>query len=226
MLKKYLVLGVSCIMATLPLSSSAYDRYAYRTGYSNYYHRLCNSPNYVCREVRGRIVAFPRHNMYREGYRKQVSYRGQRRHKEREYHHRASTPPPSKISSGNIIKVNLGNLTWGAYDHGGNLLKYGRVSGGKSYCPDIRRSCRTVQGTFTIYSKQGPGCKSRKFPVGKGGAPMPYCMFFKGGYALHGSNAVPNYNASHGCVRMPPSDAQWLNQNFVRVGSTRVSVTY
>ena len=130
------------------------------------------------------------------------------------------------VGGRNLVSVNLGNLTWEAYDDEGNLVNSGRVSGGKSYCPDIHRSCRTVQGTFTIYSKKGSGCRSSRFPVGKGGAPMPYCMFFHGGYALHGSNDVPNHNASHGCVRMPPDQAEWLNHNFVRVGSTRVRITY
>ncbi len=132
----------------------------------------------------------------------------------------------SSAFAGNRIQVNLGNQTWKAYDDGCRLVNSGHVSGGKKYCPDIRRACRTPTGTYTVYSKGGSGCKSSRFPVGRGGAPMPYCMFFKGGYALHGSNSVPNYNASHGCVRMSPSDARWLNQNFVRVGSTRVSVSY
>lgn len=126
----------------------------------------------------------------------------------------------------NLIKVDLGALTWRAFDDQGSLVNSGRVSGGKAYCKDIHRGCRTVTGTYTIYTKKGQGCKSSRFPVGRGGAPMPYCMFFKGGYALHGSNAVPNYNASHGCVRMPPEDARWLNENFVRVGSTRVNIRY
>jgi lipoprotein-anchoring transpeptidase ErfK/SrfK len=234
MLNKYI--GFLMLTGASLLSSAviAYD-----------YNALCNSRNYTCYETRsGRIVAIPRNqgSSYERamGYNQRGYYgrgaryddRGGRYHKRSRNHegtqvsHRALVPPPSKISGGNIVKVDLGNLTWGAYDDGGNLLKYGRVSGGKSYCPDIGRGCRTVQGTFTVYSKKGAGCKSTRFPVGKGGAPMPYCMFFKGGYALHGSNAVPGYNASHGCVRMPPSDAQWLNQNFVRVGSTRVSVHY
>lgn len=132
----------------------------------------------------------------------------------------------SSAYGSNMIKVDLGRQTWTAYDSGGNFVRSGHVSGGKNYCPDIRRRCRTVTGTFTIYSKRGASCKSTRFPVGRGGAPMPYCMFFHGGYALHGSYSVPNYNASHGCVRMFPEDARWLNQNFVVTGSTRVSVRY
>ena len=44
---------------------------------------------------------------------------------------------------------------------------------------------------------------------------MPYCMFFNGGQALHGSNQVVRANASHGCVRVHVSDAKWLRYHFV-----------
>lgn len=115
---------------------------------------------------------------------------------------------------------------WAAYGSDGKLVKYGRASGGKNYCPDLRRGCRTPVGVFRIYSKGGPGCKSSKFPIGEGGAPMPYCMFFRGGYALHGSYNVPGYNASHGCVRVTPNDARWLSQNFVTYGTTLIVRSY
>lgn len=136
-------------------------------------------------------------------------------------------PFPHKISpeGEKVVKVDLSDLAWGAYDADGNLVNWGPVSGGKSYCSDIGRGCRTITGEFTVYRKQGSGCKSSRFPVGRGGAPMPYCMHFKGGYAMHGSPTVPGYNASHGCVRMFTEDAQWLNHNFVNVGSTRVEVS-
>ena len=35
-------------------------------------------------------------------------------------------------------------------------------------------------------------------------------MFFNGGIAIHGSTSVPTYPASHGCVRVPLSAAEWL----------------
>lgn len=123
------------------------------------------------------------------------------------------------------IKINLSQLTWAAYTPDGALVKSGPVSGGRDYCPDIKRGCRTPTGTYTVYRKQGPECKSSKFPVGKGGAKMPYCMHFNKGYAMHGSNSVPGYNASHGCVRMLVEDARWLNQEFVNVGSTKVHIS-
>lgn len=117
--------------------------------------------------------------------------------------------------------------TWAAYLDG-KKIKSGRASGGKSYCPDIGRGCRTIVGTFKVISKKGPGCKSSRFPVEtRGGAPMPWCMHFHAkGYAIHGSNDVPNHNASHGCIRVVLADAKWLNQNFVRIGTTVVVLPY
>lgn len=139
-----------------------------------------------------------------------------------------ASPLPRHMSSINhpTIVVQLSQLAWGAYDDDGNLVRWGPVSGGKGWCPDLHRGCHTATGTFTVYSKQGSGCKSTKFPIPRGGAPMPYCMFFHGGYALHGSPSVPGYNASHGCVRLFTDDARWLNQNFISVGSTRVIIKH
>jgi peptidoglycan hydrolase-like protein with peptidoglycan-binding domain len=35
-------------------------------------------------------------------------------------------------------------------------------------------------------------------------------MYFVGGWAIHGAGYVPGYPASHGCVRVSDSDADWL----------------
>lgn len=128
------------------------------------------------------------------------------------------TPPGKKV-----IIVNFSKLAFAAYDVDGNLEHWGPISGGKGYCPDVRRKCNSPRGNFAIYTKQGSGCYSTKYPVGRGGAPMPYCMFFHGGFALHGSREVPGYHASHGCVRMFTTDAKWLNQEFTH-GEKRVAV--
>ena len=49
---------------------------------------------------------------------------------------------------------------------------------------------------------------SRKYNM----APMPYSIFFRGGYAIHGSYATGQLGspASHGCVRLAPSNAATL----------------
>ncbi len=117
-------------------------------------------------------------------------------------------------------------LRWKAIDNKGKVVRTGRGSGGRSYCKDIRRSCRTPTGTFSIISKRGANCRSSRYPVGRGGAPMPYCMFFSKYYAIHGSPDVPNYNASHGCVRVKPSDARWLHKNFMHIGTKVIIKSY
>jgi len=135
----------------------------------------------------------------------------------------APFPENGEVTGNKYIVVSLSKLAFGAYNESGQLQYWGPISGGKGYCPDIHRGCHTPTGYFAIYSKGGSGCVSTKFPVGRGGAPMPYCMFFHGGFALHGSYDVPGYNASHGCVRMYKDDAKWLNKVFTN-GSSHVSV--
>ncbi len=123
-----------------------------------------------------------------------------------------------------LVLVNLTQQAFGAYDTSGTLVHWGPVSGGKGYCPDIGQNCSTSTGSFKIFRKQGEECISSRFPIEtNGGAPMPYCMHFNGGYALHGST-LPGYHDSHGCVRLFFDDAKWLNEYFTNIG-TRVIVT-
>ncbi len=122
-------------------------------------------------------------------------------------------PPGRKL-----VIVHLKKLAWGAYNPDGELVNWAPISGGKNYCPDVRRACRTAKGkSFAMYSKRGSGCVSRKYPLGRGGAKMPYCMFFYRGFAIHGSPTVPGYHASHGCVRTFTDQARWLNQEFIEL---------
>ena len=115
-----------------------------------------------------------------------------------------------------IIVVDQDKLAWAAYDAQGQLVKWGPVASGGDKCSDNSSpTCRTMTGIFRIFSKEDVHCKSNVFPIGKGGAKMPYCMYFHKGLALHGSTDIPGYRASHGCVRMFTQDAKWLNQEWV-----------
>ncbi|EKD71560.1 MAG: enhanced entry protein EnhA [uncultured bacterium] len=128
------------------------------------------------------------------------------------------SPFPRQIDSPQekLVVVDLNLHAWGAYDWDGELVKWGPATGGAGWCPDIDRSCRTKAGTFRVYSLGSSNCVSSKFPIPDGGAPMPYCMFFHGGQALHGSpgGVIPG-NVSHGCVRLFVQDAEWLRYDFV-----------
>ena len=104
---------------------------------------------------------------------------------------------------------------WGAYDAAGTLVRWGPASAGSDWCRDIDEVCHTRTGHFRVFQLGSSSCYSTKFPLPDGGAPMPYCMYFNGGQALHGSYDVAYGNRSHGCVRIHVSDAKWLRYHFV-----------
>jgi hypothetical protein len=97
---------------------------------------------------------------------------------------------------GRHAEGNLG-LQLLALANGGQVARIYPISSGKPSTP-------TILGDFHVYSKV-PGY----LPDG-----MYYSNFFYSGYAIHGYNPAPDYPASHGCMRVPISDAisiyDWL----------------
>jgi lipoprotein-anchoring transpeptidase ErfK/SrfK len=59
-------------------------------------------------------------------------------------------------------------------------------------------------------------------------SPMPHSVFFRGGYAIHGTGYVRRLGrrASHGCVRLHPSNAARLYGLVLRHGfdNTRIRI--
>jgi hypothetical protein len=129
------------------------------------------------------------------------------------------SPFPIKIPSigEKQIIVDQDKLAWVAYDANGYIVKWGPISSGRDKCIDSAKSCRTITGIFRIFSKENQHCISNTFDR----APMPYCMYFHKGFALHGSADIPGFRASHGCVRMFTQDALWLNHEFVDTGNEK-----
>jgi lipoprotein-anchoring transpeptidase ErfK/SrfK len=116
---------------------------------------------------------------------------------------------------------------WAAYDVDGQRVMTGSASGGKDICEENGKSCRTVTGTFRVYNKRGINCKSGEYPVEtEGGAKMPYCMYFFQGFSIHAAYDVPAANTSHGCVRVLPSAAKWLNEQFMTLGTVVTVLSY
>ena len=66
-------------------------------------------------------------------------------------------------------------------------------------------STPTIQGHFRVYSKT-PGTNAKG---------MYMSSYFIRGYAIHGYPSVPVFPASHGCLRVPNSEAvsifNWLS---------------
>ena len=70
-----------------------------------------------------------------------------------------------------------------------------------------RKGYSTPSGYFYPYSLQTMHY-SKKYD----NSPMPYSIFFTGGFAIHGTPHVGNLGrpASHGCVRLHPDNARTL----------------
>lgn len=72
---------------------------------------------------------------------------------------------------------------------------------------------------------------STKYPEGdyKGLGNMPYAVFIRGGFALHGTPEGNWRNlgrrASHGCIRMHPDNAAYFNQVVRAVGVKQTWIT-
>ena len=58
-------------------------------------------------------------------------------------------------------------------------------------------------------------------------SPMPYSIFFHGGYAIHGTGDLKNLGtvASHGCVRLHPDNAEKLFDLVKQVGMKNTKIT-
>ena len=88
-----------------------------------------------------------------------------------------------------------------------------------------RQGYRTPTGTYR------PGRMYREYYSRKyDNSPMPHSIFFRGGYAIHGTNYTKRLGrtASHGCIRLHPVNARHL-YNLVRQhgkANTRISIFY
>lgn len=80
----------------------------------------------------------------------------------------------------------------------------------------------TPRGTFRV-QRTAKVYYSRKYD----NSPMPNSVFFKGGYAIHGSNYVRSLGrpASHGCVRLLPANAARLYNLVQKYGSKSTRIT-
>ena len=115
---------------------------------------------------------------------------------------------------------------WAAYDKYGHQVAMGPGDGGADFCQENNEPCRTPSGSFRITFKRGVECTSSQFPVGIGGSPMPYCMFFKNGNAIHGSPYLAGANTSHGCIRILTGAAKWLSKHFLSRGTRVIVLPY
>ena len=123
---------------------------------------------------------------------------------------------PVSASSDVVAKISLSNQTMQVYVNG--LRRYSwPVSTARSGYRTPTGNYRPTRMHRTYFSKKYHG------------SPMPYSIFFHGGYAIHGTNYVKSLGrpASHGCVRLHPSNAAALFSLVKRhgAGNTQIVIT-
>jgi peptidoglycan hydrolase-like protein with peptidoglycan-binding domain len=91
---------------------------------------------------------------------------------------------------GRHVEANLTKQVLAEIEPGGRIHAIYTTSSGKPSTP-------TVIGRFRVYSKT----------FGTNSEGMVDSNYFIRGYAIHGYHEVPTYAASHGCLRVPISDA-------------------
>jgi L,D-transpeptidase catalytic domain/Putative peptidoglycan binding domain len=106
---------------------------------------------------------------------------------------------PSSGTHGKHVEFDWSRQVLVLADRGKPYRAY-HVSSGKPSTP-------TVFGSYRFY-RQEPGTNSHG---------MVHSSYFIGGYAIHGYPSVPNYPASHGCLRVPIPNALSI-YNWIDIG--------
>lgn len=121
---------------------------------------------------------------------------------------------PTTARAGVKVAINVKSQTMDVYV-GGQLARRWRVSTGRS-------GFSTPGGSYGV-TRTEKRWYSRKY----GNAPMPNAVFFSGGYAIHGTTEVGNLGrrASHGCVRLHPSNAAELYSLVAYYGRSRTRIS-
>jgi lipoprotein-anchoring transpeptidase ErfK/SrfK len=118
--------------------------------------------------------------------------------------------------AGVVARVSISSQTMTVFEDGDVLYSWSVSTAGRGY--------HTPRGTYRPV-RMARMWYSRKYD----NSPMPHSIFFRGGYAVHGTNHIKSLGrpASHGCVRLHPSNATIL-YNLVQAvgpGNTRIVVT-
>jgi len=122
----------------------------------------------------------------------------------------------ANASAGLVARIDISNQTMTVSEDGYVLYSWSVST--------ARRGYHTPRGTYRPV-RMAKMWYSRKYD----NSPMPNSIFFRGGYAIHGTNHIKSLGrpASHGCVRLHPSNALTL-YNLVKAhgpGNTRIVLT-
>jgi lipoprotein-anchoring transpeptidase ErfK/SrfK len=112
-----------------------------------------------------------------------------------------------------IAAVDLSSQTMRVYVNGEHLYTWPVSTARSGY--------RTPTGSYGVQS-MSRFHRSAKYH----NAPMPHSIFFRGGYAVHGSYETSHLGqrASHGCIRLHPANARELYSLVQDYGGNGASI--
>ena len=120
---------------------------------------------------------------------------------------------PTAAFAGVVAKIDLSTQRMHVYVDGQPTYTW-KVS-------TARRGYRTPTGTYKPYH-----LARRHYSTIYDGSPMPHSIFFYKGYAIHGSYETKHLGrpASHGCIRLHPSNAALLFSLVQRHGARNTTI--
>lgn len=121
----------------------------------------------------------------------------------------------AEAAAGIEARIDVSRQTMTVYENGVVAYAWKVSTGGRGY--------HTPRGAYRP-TRMHTMWYSRKYD----NSPMPHSIFFRGGYAIHGTDRIKSLGrpASHGCVRLHPSNARALFR-LVKAhgaGNTRIVV--
>lgn len=118
------------------------------------------------------------------------------------------------LSAGLEARIDISDQKMRIYRHG-ILTHSWKIS-------TARRGYRTPTGNYRP-TRMYKEYYSKKYH----NSPMPYSIFFHGGYAIHGTGSIKHLGrpASHGCVRLHPKHAATLYSMVKSVGPRNTRIT-
>ncbi len=119
------------------------------------------------------------------------------------------------ITAGDLIEVDKGRQVLFIIRGGKTLWVFNTSTGSEKPYTEVNQKqggtikgdAVTPEGEFKVYNEYTNGWE--KGQLGELYRPK----YFKGGVAVHGSNSIPEYPASHGCVRLTTTAMDWIWTN-------------
>ena len=117
----------------------------------------------------------------------------------------AGTRPQARTRTGTTLEIDIKRQLLLSVVDGRTIWALNTSTGsGRAYYQDGNRYIsRTPRGRFAI-TRQINGRRVSALGV------LWRPKYFTGGYAMHGSNSIPGYPASHGCARLSNTAIDWL----------------